>query len=134
MSTLIFRAMAPILAVLMLIFSVVIMLRGHNEPGGGFIGGLIAACAAAVYGMAHGAEAVRRLLRLDPLAYAGFGVLLAIAAGAIAALYGLPFLTALWLPLHLFGVPGLFDAGVYFVVFGTLSAVALALEDGGGEA
>ena len=43
----------------MLVFSVFVLLRGHNEPGGGFIGGLIAAAAIAVYGIASGVGAVR---------------------------------------------------------------------------
>jgi multicomponent Na+:H+ antiporter subunit B len=42
-NTLIFRTVAPFLTALMLLFSVFVLLRGHNEPGGGFIGGLIAA-------------------------------------------------------------------------------------------
>jgi multicomponent Na+:H+ antiporter subunit B len=133
MSTLIFRTMAPIIALVMVLFSLVILLRGHNDPGGGFIGGLIAASAAALYGMAFGAGAVRRRLRVDPLAVAGCGVLLALGAGLLSLFAGAPFLTALWLPANLFGVPGLFDVGVYLVVSGTLTAVALALEDGGGE-
>jgi len=133
MSTLIFRTMAPIIALVMVLFSLVILLRGHNDPGGGFIGGLIAASAAALYGMAFGVGAVRRKLRVDPLAVAGSGVLLALVAGLLSLFAGVPFLTGLWLPANLFGVPGLFDIGVYLVVFGTLTAVALALEDEGGE-
>ncbi len=57
MNTLIFRTIAPLLVVVMLVFSVFITLRGHNEPGGGFIGGLIAASAIAIYGMAAGPQA-----------------------------------------------------------------------------
>ena len=131
MNTLIFRTMAPILTGLMLLFSIIILLRGHNDPGGGFIGGLIAAAGAAVYGMAKGVGAVRRLLRFNPLAIAGFGVLLAAAAGLLSLAFGAPFLTAFWLPGYVFGVPGVFDIGVYLVVFGTLTAITLGLEDGG---
>jgi multicomponent Na+:H+ antiporter subunit B len=134
MNTLIFRTMAPLLAILMVLFSIIILLRGHNDPGGGFIGGLIAASAAAIYGMAHGVGAVRKLLRINPLGFAGFGVLLAAASGLLSAFTSVPFLTALWLPGYLFGVPGMFDIGVYFVVFGTLTAIALALEDSGEDA
>ena len=133
MNTLIFRTMAPIIVVAMVLFSIVILLRGHNDPGGGFIGGLIAASAAAIYGMARGVGEVRRLLRFNPLGFAGFGVALAIAVGLISAVAGAPFLTAFWLPGYAFGVPGAFDVGVYFVVFGTMTAIILALEDSGGE-
>jgi multicomponent Na+:H+ antiporter subunit B len=132
MNTLIFRTMAPIIATAMVLFSIIVLLRGHNDPGGGFIGGLIAASAAAIYGMARGVSEVRRILRFNPLAYAGFGVVLSGVVGLISMLFGVPFMTALWLPGYVFGVPGAFDVGVYFVVFGTMTAIILALEDGGG--
>jgi multicomponent Na+:H+ antiporter subunit B len=133
MNTLIFRTMAPLIAGLMLAFSLIVLLRGHNAPGGGFVGGLLAASAAAVYGMPRGVGEVRRLLRVNPIAFAGLGVAVAAASGLFSIFAGAPFLTGLWLPLNLFGTPALFDIGVYLAVFGTMTAIALALEDGGGE-
>lgn len=138
MNTLIFRTIAPVITVVMIAFSIYITLRGHNEPGGGFIGGLIAASAIAIDGIAVGPRAVRKALRVDPLAFAGFGVTLAGLSGLLSAAYQVPFLTGLWLFLHLgeteiaLSTPMFFDIGVYFAVFGTISAVALALEDGEG--
>jgi multicomponent Na+:H+ antiporter subunit B len=131
MNTLIFRTIAPLLVVVMLVFSVFVTLRGHNEPGGGFIGGLIAASAIAIYGMALGAEATRRAMRVDPLAVAGFGVVLAACAGMLSLPFDLPFLTGLWGDIRGVDIstPMIFDIGVYFVVLGTISAVALGLED-----
>jgi len=130
-STLIFRTIAPLLVAVMLVFSVFITLRGHNEPGGGFIGGLIAASAIAILGMATGATATRKSLRADPLSFAGFGVALAAFAGLLSLPFELPFLTGLW--TQVFGAdvstPMIFDIGVYLTVFGTISAVALGLED-----
>jgi len=131
MNTLIFRTMAPVIAVVMVLFSIIILLRGHSDPGGGFIGGLIAASAAAIYGMALGVGAVRKVLRFNPLGFAGLGVVIAIASGLLSLFAGAPFLTGLWLPGYIFGVPGAFDIGVYLVVFGTMTAIALALEDDG---
>jgi len=131
MSTLIFRTVAPFIAILMILFAIVMLLRGHNAPGGGFIAGLIAASASAVYGMALGVGAVRKILRFNPIVFAGFGVLLAAVSGLLSILAGDPFLTGLWLPAHLFGTPGLFDIGVFFTVFGSVTAIALALEDSG---
>jgi multicomponent Na+:H+ antiporter subunit B len=139
MNTLIFRTAAPLLVVVMLVFSVFITLRGHNDPGGGFIGGLIAASAIAIYGMAAGPQATRKAMRVDPLAIAGFGVLLAAGAGLLSLPLDLPFLTGLWATLYFDGAevalstPMVFDIGVYLVVLGTISAVALALEDSGEE-
>ena len=134
MNSLIFRTVAPAIVALMLVFSVFVLLRGHNEPGGGFIGGLIAAAAIAVYGIAGGVERVRRALRVHPVTIAGFGMLLAVASGLVSYGRELPYLTGLWWIVDLGGsefalsTPGLFDIGIYFVVFGTVSAVALTLE------
>ncbi len=135
MNTLIFRTIAPFITALMLLFSVFILLRGHNEPGGGFIGGLIAASALAIYGIAFGVEAVRRAIRFHPLAIAGFGLMLSCLAGLISVLFAVPFMTGLWVYPVLFGVEVplstvmLFDLGVYFVVLGAVASIALALEE-----
>ncbi len=135
MNTVIFRTAAPLIVATMLVFSFYICLRGHNEPGGGFIGGLIGAASIAVFGMASGVPAVRRALKVDPLALAGFGVLLAGFAGLMSLFIDAPFLTAIWLYLDMgetvvpLSTPLFFDLGVYLVVFGTISAIALALED-----
>ena len=75
MRTLIFRTAAPYLTALMLLFSVFVLLRGHNEPGGGFIGGLIAASAFAIHAIAFGVPTVRRALYFHPMAISGFGLL-----------------------------------------------------------
>ena len=132
MNTLIFRTMAPVIAILMVMFSVVVLLRGHNEPGGGFIGGLIAASAIAISGMAFGVGAVRKFLRVNPLGFAGFGVLARrLLRPALGILRGAVPDRACGCRQIIFGVPGVFDIGVYFVVFGTISAIALALEDDG---
>jgi multicomponent Na+:H+ antiporter subunit B len=139
MNSLIFRTIAPLLVAVMLVFSVFALLRGHNEPGGGFIGGLIAASALAIYGMAMGPDAARTALKAHPLAYAGFGVALAALVGVLSILFDVPFLTGLWTIFEFDEVevavstPMVFDIGVYFVVFGTISAAALGLEEEGGE-
>jgi multicomponent Na+:H+ antiporter subunit B len=134
MNTLIFRTIAPLLVVVMLVFSAFITLRGHNDPGGGFIGGLIAASAIAIYGMAAGPDVTRRAMRVDPLAIAGLGVVLAALSGLLSLPLDLPFLTGLWGEVGGIAVstPMVFDIGVYLVVLGTISAVALALEDSDG--
>lgn len=136
MNTLIFRTAAPFLTALMLLFSVFVLLRGHNEPGGGFIGGLIAASAFAIYGIACGVDAVRRALRFHPLAIAGAGLLAATLAGLLSAAFGVPFMTGLWVYPSLFGVEVplssvmVFDTGVYLVVVGAITTILLAFEEG----
>ncbi|KAA0972304.1 Na(+)/H(+) antiporter subunit B [Aureimonas fodinaquatilis] len=134
MRTVIFRVMAPYLTSLMFLFSLFVLLRGHNEPGGGFAGGLIAASAIAVYGMAVGVDTVRRALHFHPIGYAGFGLIIAVLAGCASIFAGFPFMTGLWwFPNALGGAPIstalFFDVGVYLVVVGSISSIALSLEE-----
>ena len=135
MNSLILRAMAPFITLLMLIFSIFILLRGHNAPGGGFIGGLIAASGIAFYALSFGVEAGRRAMRVHPLALAAGGLLLSTFSGLASLAAGVPFMTGLWLHLPLPG-EGIdvstvmsFDIGVYLVVVGAFSTILLALEE-----
>lgn len=135
MNTVIFRTIAPYLAALMLLFSVFVLLRGHNEPGGGFIGGLIATAALAIYGIALGPEAVRTAIRIDPNALAGIGLALSAIAGLVPIAFARPILTGLWVFPQVGGVEValstvlMFDVGVYLVVVGSLASIALTLEE-----
>jgi multicomponent Na+:H+ antiporter subunit B len=130
MNTLIFRTVAPLLVSIMLVMSLFVLLRGHNEPGGGFIGGLIAAAGFALLGMAFGPKSARAMVRVPPIGIAATGLLVSALAGVAALPFGLPFLTGLWpkgLPIS---SPMVFDIGVYLVVVGSISAIAFALEEG----
>ena len=135
MSTIIFRTITPYLASLMVIFSVFVLLRGHNEPGGGFIGGLIAVSALAILGIAGGVAPVRRALIFHPIQISASGLFLAALAGIPSIIAKVPYMTGLWISPKILGVvvdlstPLLFDIGVYLVVVGSISAIALALEE-----
>ncbi|BDA85990.1 Na(+)/H(+) antiporter subunit B [Aureimonas sp. SA4125] len=134
MNSVIFRFTAPYLTSLMLLFSVFVLLRGHNEPGGGFIGGLVAASAVAIYGLAGGVSSVRRALYFDPMTLAAAGLIMAVLAGGASFVAGVPFLSGLWwFPAVLDGVaistPLFFDIGVYLVVVGSVSSIALTLAE-----
>lgn len=135
MNSLIFRTVAPLLTAVMLAFSVFVLLRGHNEPGGGFIGGLIAASALAIYGMAMGPATARKALRVHPLVIAAAGLLFAVLAGLVSIGHEVPFLTGIWGEFHIgaevmvLSTPMLFDFGVYLVVLGTVASMVLGLED-----
>lgn len=135
MNTVIFRTLAPYLMALMIIFSVFVLLRGHNEPGGGFIGGLIAASALAIYGISHGVPAVRRAIWAHPIHLAGTGLFISGLSGLPSILIDVPFLTGIWGTISAFGIEYkistilFFDIGVYMVVLGTIGGIALALEE-----
>ncbi|MGD8710218.1 MAG: MnhB domain-containing protein [Ectothiorhodospiraceae bacterium] len=130
MSSLIFRTTAHLVAALMVLFSLYLLLRGHNEAGGGFIGALVAVIAFALMMLAESPAYVRERLWVHPETLAVTGVAIALAAGVFGLLAGQPFLTGLWwkeiLPL---GTPLLFDVGVYLAVLGGVLAVLLRLEE-----
>jgi multisubunit Na+/H+ antiporter MnhB subunit len=140
MNSLILRTAVRLLIVLLLVFSVFIFFRGHDEPGGGFIGGLIAAGAFALYGVAFGPKAARTLLHMRPLFLIGFGLAAATASGLFALIPGEMFLTGQWVTIYLgagelkIGSPLLFDIGVFSVVIGFVMAFVLSLEELDGEA
>ncbi|WP_232477319.1 hydrogen gas-evolving membrane-bound hydrogenase subunit E [Roseomonas sp. KE0001] len=132
-SALVLRAMDRIFFVMLGVASLWILLRGHNEPGGGFIGGLVAALGFAIVALAKGVGAARRLLRLHPLGLAGAGLLFALLSGLPGlALHG-AFLQHLWFsPVILgvevkFGTTLFFDIGVYLVVLGSVLAFLFRL-------
>ncbi len=110
---------------LALLVSAFIFLRGHNQPGGGFIAGLITAVALILLYMARGVEWAQQ--RLDfpyqPVAIAGVGI--ATLTGLGSWLFGRPFLTSAFGHFHLplvgdfeLATALLFDLGVYLAVVG----------------
>jgi len=126
----IFRTAARLLMPLLLLFSVFLLFRGHNQPGGGFVGGLTAAAAFALYAIAFGVRRARRALLVPPLTLLGVGLLIALVSGLPAVVRGKPFLTALWSsgPMTL-GTPALFDTGVFLVVAGVVLMMVFSLAE-----
>jgi multicomponent Na+:H+ antiporter subunit B len=139
MTSLILRTASHFLITLLLLYSIFLLLRGHNAPGGGFVGGLVGASAWALHGIAFGERSVRRSLGLEPQSYIAIGFCLAAFSGVIAILDHSAFLTGRWLLIELgsgrkldLGTPLLFDLGVYLVVLGTALTIILSLEEEGG--
>ena len=103
---------------LLLLFSVFLLLRGHNEPGGGFVGGLVAAAAFALYAIAFGVQRARQALLVEPVdAARRRPARRTCSAVCRRSLRGEPFLTAHGPsgPVAL-GTPAVFDIGVFLVV------------------
>ncbi|MCW5943679.1 MAG: Na+/H+ antiporter subunit B [Fimbriimonadaceae bacterium] len=127
------RAMLPIL----IMFSLFLLWRGHNEPGGGFTGGLVAAAGVILFSLAYSPRAARRVVRVDLKTLTGFGLLMAAGSGTVAVFAGKPFLTGVWWKLAgpqgstiELGTPFFFDLGVYLVVIGvTLSILFSKAEE-----
>lgn len=134
--SLILRTAARFLLPLLLLFSLFMLLRGHDEPGGGFIAGLIGAVGFALYLFAFSARRTRTLMRVSPLGMLGSGLMLATLSGIPSIFLGDPFYTSIWLPVDLPGLgqiklstPLLFDIGVYLVVLGSVMHIVLALAE-----
>jgi multicomponent Na+:H+ antiporter subunit B len=130
------RASARIIVPLLLVLSVLVLLRGHNEPGGGFIGGLVCGCAYVLWGIAFGMPAALQLLRVSPLRLMGWGLFLAGASALPALLVGRPIFTGLWpdwsIPTGIvgkikLGTPLFFDVGIFLVVAGTVVLMVYAM-------
>lgn len=119
---------------LMLIFSFFLFLRGHNEPGGGFVGGLVAAAAYALYLIANGIDEAKKLLKAEPIKLMALGLLLAVISAFISVFNGQDFMTGVWAKNEFpvvgkIGTPLLFDLGVYFLVLGIVLKIVFSLAE-----
>jgi multicomponent K+:H+ antiporter subunit A len=113
-----------------LLVAVWLFLRGHNEPGGGFIAGLVAGVALILEYIAEGSRDTDRRMRWNLVGLIGVGISIATLTGLGSWLLGYPFLTSSfgYLTLPVIGTfeltsVMLFDLGVFLVVLGTLLLV-----------
>ncbi len=124
------RHMRPMLVIL----SLVVLYRGHNEPGGGFIGGLMLGAAYILYAMAFGVNKTQRSIFFSPVNLTAVGLLVALLSGIPALLAGDVFMTGEWVTFFAksafelkLGTPLLFDVGVYLTVGGMLMLVMFSI-------
>lgn len=138
----ILRAAIGLIFLLVNIVSIYLFLRGHNAPGGGFIGGLSTGMSFILLGLALGWRELEQALPLKPLSMATIGLSIAVASSILPMLAGLPFLTQLHsyitVPmvgkLHV-GTALLFDLGVFLLVTGiTLKLVIVTARSTAGLA
>jgi multicomponent Na+:H+ antiporter subunit A len=110
--------------------SLYLLLAGHNQPGGGFVGGIVAGAAVTLRYVTGGIDAVRHLSRAQPWTVLGAGLLTVMLTAAVPLLIGGSVLEAGYLELDLpvFGAVKAgsvlaFDTGVYLVVVGVVLMV-----------
>ncbi len=134
-SSLILQAAARVLMPLMLLFSFFLVWRGHNFPGGGFVGGLVAASVFVLYALTAGVAESRRALRVDPSALLSAGLGVALLSGLPGVLTGRPFLSGVWISVGIgpdrlaLGTPLLFDVGVFLAVVGVVLTIIFKLAE-----
>ncbi len=136
MTSLILRTATTILSPLLLFMSLFLLFRGHNQPGGGFVGGLIAATAFSLWSVAYDVRWAYMRLGIDPHLLVGIGLILALASAWISWLKGLAFMTSQWIKIEVpllgaleFSTPMVFDIGVYLVVLGVMMMMILNLAE-----
>ncbi|MGD9419922.1 MAG: MnhB domain-containing protein [Verrucomicrobiota bacterium JB025] len=136
MNSLLLRIAARYLSWPLLVVSLWLLYRGHNLPGGGFIGGLLAASAFMLYELSGYGRPQRGFFSISPFFFMPVGLGVAVLS-ALPGLLGGAFMKGLWLPgfelpllgkVHL-GTPLLFDIGVYLTVIGFILLLADTLND-----
>lgn len=120
-----------------LLFSLFLLFAGHNAPGGGFVGGLVAGAAFVLRYVEGGASAVVRAAPVPANALIGVGLTVAVATGVGSWVGGAQFLESakVEFALPLLGKVKatsalLFDIGVYLIVVGLVVGLLTTL---GGE-
>jgi multicomponent Na+:H+ antiporter subunit B len=127
-----------ILTPILVMLAILLFLRGHDYPGGGFIAGLTIAAAIELHILARGAPLVRRQMGAYLLPLVGLGLLTAVTAGLIG-LYGGGFFKGIWTKFYFVGLefkvgtPQLFDLGVMLVVVGMAITFLLNLSERGDD-
>jgi len=136
MPSLILKTATRLLVGLILTFSVYLLMRGHNAPGGGFAAALVAGTGFALFTIAEGPAVVRGAIRIAPQTILMSGLSLALVSALVALVVGRPFFTGIWWiwqngqsPTLAIGTPLFFDMGVFLAVLGTILTLILALEE-----
>ncbi len=135
MTSLILRAAARVLMPVLLVFAIFLLGRGHNEPGGGFVAGLVVSVAFVLRMLAEGTAAARAALLVHPKKLIAAGLVIALSSGFLPVALGRPFLTALWVEVGrpewglLIGTPLVFDVGVCSVVIGVVLTMTFDLSE-----
>lgn len=130
------RTAVRVLLPLLLLFSIYLFLRGHNEPGGGFVAGLTAAAAWSLYAIAFDSRHARAAFRVEPRRLIATGLLVILASGLISTFSGRSYLSGIWFSLPVpglgdidLGTPVLFDLGVFMTVIGVTLGIVFSLEE-----
>jgi multicomponent Na+:H+ antiporter subunit B len=135
MTSSILQTAARFLMPLLLLFAVFLLLRGHNQPGGGFVGGLVVAASFVLYSIAFGVGAARRALLVRPSTLLGAGPLVALVSGLPGVVVGQPFMTSRWTTVTAgsttldVGTPLVFDVGVFLAVIGVVLTIVFTLAE-----
>lgn len=125
MNSIILQIASKYLKAIFLIFALIALLRGHNDPGGGFIGGLLAALYIVYNSLAFTSSQIEERLNIQPESLMGVGLFCVLLSFLPSVAMGAPLMQGVWLSFELssigeiaLGTPLLFDIGVFLTVMG----------------
>jgi multicomponent Na+:H+ antiporter subunit A len=128
------QAVAKVAFVIILIFSLFLFFAGHNNPGGGFIGALMASAGLVLLAITFGMDMVEKVLPINYRKLIAIGILIAFLTGVGSFIFGVPFLSQTfgYFQLPLMGKTELttamfFDLGVYLAVIGVTMNIILTI-------
>jgi len=137
MISLILNRVTRVVIHILLIFSIFLLLKGHNEPGGGFIAGLMASVSIVLVYVVYGVETVKKFMPISYPAMIALGLFFAVGTGIGSILFGYPFLTQTF---DYFTIPFVgeielatalsFDIGVFLVVVGATLLIISSIGEG----
>lgn len=132
----ILQTVTKLVVFIILTFGVELFFAGHNNPGGGFIGGLVLSSAIVLLYLVYDMETVHKGIPVDFKLVAALGVMLAVGTGLGAVLFGAPFLSQAFshFNLPIFGntelaTVVLFEVGVALTVVGTVVTIILSISE-----
>ncbi|AXI10796.1 Na(+)/H(+) antiporter subunit B [Oceanobacillus sp. 143] len=132
----ILRTVARVVVYIILTLAVYLFLAGHNNPGGGFIGGLVLSTAFVLLFIVFDIETIQKALPFDFKKVAALGALLAVGTGFGSFLFDVSFLTQAfdYFDLPFFGEVELttvtiFELGVALVVVGVVVTIILSISE-----
>ncbi|KYG33402.1 Na(+)/H(+) antiporter subunit B [Alkalihalobacillus trypoxylicola] len=130
------RTITRIVVLIILIFSVYLFFAGHNNPGGGFIGGLMTASALLLMYLVFNIQTIKSVINIKFEAVIGIGLIVTILTGVIGVFNGDAYLTQYfdYFQIPIFGETELatalpFDLGIYLVVVGIALTIILAIAE-----
>ncbi len=134
MKTLILSTLLKVITPLFIGIALYMFFRGHDNPGGGFIAGLIASIPFMLHAMVFGYQETKRNFKIRPHLLAGIGLLVSLVSGMFSVILRDPFLTPVWVDEKLpligkIGTPIFFDLGVFLVVFGVVLQITFLLTE-----
>ena len=131
----ILRVVASVTFPFTILLTLYFLVSGHNNPGGGFIAGVLMSGAVAFQFLAHGPEGVPKFLKLPYERIVALGFVIAVAAATAPLAAGYPFLTSFHATVNVpilgakmeFALAQLFDFGIFLLVAGGVMTAVLAL-------